>query len=277
VGLVEKTITYDNEKPRSLGPNTRHEGRVNCLYYPRKSQPALLGNRKGHLFMDYVGDMNLTELSEARVRGDVNLSPEALYEIAYNLIAAVKRFHEKIDEAGKKYVILDGKPANIRVDVRTREVFLVDFGLSREVGIGAEALGTPIFMSPETLNRKPHAQTMDYFVLPLILFLLFNPSIEEDSDTDFYTLAHYETDNLGEYIVETEYIPHKLKIAHLPNSNHTPEQKQRLIKAMIALTHEYPRSRGDSLDGLLAALEPLKTAPAVDDRVTVSSQGLGST
>lgn len=89
-----------------------------------------------------LGDMDLTRFI-ANVSPHTN--PVVLHTIAINLFRALKEYHEVF-----KLLHRDIKPQNIRINSKTLEVYLVDVGLSIEVGKSDnQSLGTDSYAAPE--------------------------------------------------------------------------------------------------------------------------------
>lgn len=67
----------------------------------------------------------------------------------------------------------DIKPENLVFDERGY-LFITDFGIARayKADNSKETSGTPVYMAPEVLFRKPYNVTVDYYALGVILFEL---------------------------------------------------------------------------------------------------------
>lgn len=83
----------------------------------------------------------------------------------------------------RKVLHRDIKAENLRLtrptsewvhDLSRLKVKIIDFGLSCVQGEGSEVgwLGTPGYVAPEVIDRKPHTPAMDVYAAGVILFIL---------------------------------------------------------------------------------------------------------
>ena len=117
-----------------------------------------------YIVMDYLsgGDLRYylchhNYMSEAKVKFIVS-----------NILLALKYIHSK------HIIHRDLKPENLVFDSKGY-LHLTDFGISHELNEGDEFIessGTPGYMAPEVVLRKPHDYTVDFFGLGVIVFEL---------------------------------------------------------------------------------------------------------
>jgi len=118
----------------------------------------------GYIYMDYIPHPNLYNY----VRRNRRLSQDVALKVFWNLLGAVVTIHS--DGIAHR----DLKPDNVMVDPATLEVTLVDFGLSMVVpssGLTDNFCGSPMYMSPEILNREKHdPRIADVWSLGVLLY-----------------------------------------------------------------------------------------------------------
>ena len=117
-----------------------------------------------YIVMDYLngGDLRYylcrhNRMSEAKVKFIVS-----------NILLALKYIHSK------HIIHRDLKPENLVFDSKGY-LHLTDFGISHEYNEGDElvdATGTPGYMAPEIVLRKPHDYSVDFFGLGVIIYEL---------------------------------------------------------------------------------------------------------
>ncbi len=126
------------------------------------------------VIMEYIEGVDLHELVSV---GPVPLGPslEVVQEVASALHVAYERPNAR-DEA-LRLLHRDIKPSNIRL-TPAGEVKVMDFGLARadyeskEAVTGPLAFGTPSYLAPERLDRRPHSHASDVYALGCVLFAL---------------------------------------------------------------------------------------------------------
>lgn len=118
----------------------------------------------GYIYMDYVPHPNLYNL----VRRNRSLPQSQALTIFRNLLEAVGAIH------AEGIAHRDLKPDNIMIDPSTLEVTILDFGLSMVVpssGFTDNFCGSPMYMSPEILNREKHdPRIADIWSLGVLLY-----------------------------------------------------------------------------------------------------------
>jgi len=118
----------------------------------------------GYIYMDYIPHPNLYNL----VRRNRSLPQSQALTIFKNLLEAVSSIH------AEGIAHRDLKPDNIMIDPSTFEVTILDFGLSMVVpssGFTDNFCGSPMYMSPEILNREKHdPRVADIWSLGVLLY-----------------------------------------------------------------------------------------------------------
>lgn len=119
------------------------------------------------LVTEYCSEGTLADL----LRREGRLAPERAVRLALQLLAALAHSHRR------GVVHRDIKPANLTVDGRDH-LRLLDFGLARDLfhsvrdlarQVGS-AIGTPIYMSPESIRGEPLDQRTDVYGVGMVLY-----------------------------------------------------------------------------------------------------------
>jgi len=144
----------------------------------------------GYIYMDYVPHPNLFNY----VRRHRALSQDKALKIFSSLLAAVEGIHSE------GIAHRDLKPDNIMIDPATFETTILDFGLSMVVpssGLSDNYCGSPMYMSPEILNRERHdPQIADVWSLGVILYHMLvgeSPWSSVESLDELLDLVVFET------------------------------------------------------------------------------------
>jgi eukaryotic-like serine/threonine-protein kinase len=119
-----------------------------------------------YLVMEFIQGQTIAQLVEQR--GPLPV-PQAV-EIVDGLLGALKQAH------ALGIVHRDLKPQNLMLDQAGR-VRVLDFGVSRAVGVGTitadgQLLGTPEYMAPEQLDGRPVDARADLYAVGAVLFHL---------------------------------------------------------------------------------------------------------
>jgi len=144
----------------------------------------------GYIYMEYVQHPNLFNY----LRRHRRLPQDRALAIFSNLLATVEAIHEE------GIAHRDLKPDNIMVDPVTSEIILLDFGLSMVVptsGLSDNYCGSPMYMSPEILNRERHdPKVADIWSLGVILYHMLvgeSPWAAVESLDELLDLVVFET------------------------------------------------------------------------------------
>src|SRR5262245_15489571 len=119
-----------------------------------------------YISMEYVPGVNLKRV--AQVQG--GLSRDAAFGVALEIAAGLQAIHEV------GIIHRDLKAQNVILDPRG-VVRIMDFGMSKESGTAATAIGlvmgSPEYMSPEQAEGQPVTFATDVYSLGILIFELF--------------------------------------------------------------------------------------------------------
>ncbi|MBL8744127.1 MAG: protein kinase, partial [Myxococcales bacterium] len=163
-------------------------------------------------------------------------------DIALKLAAGLSHIH------GRGLLHRDLKPANIRFDSQSGCIKLIDFGLARSFGAGAETtvtepgrfLGTPRYVSPEQARGEPRIDPRsDVFSLGGILYRCFSGR------------PAFDACNLQGLLHAILYEP------HLSLAEAVPELPPRLTDLVDSMLEKDPETRPAHGQAVLDALDEL--------------------
>ena len=130
-----------------------------------------VGELDGRVFiaMELVHGLTLGSL----VRRHGALPPGAVLDLSHQICAGLAHAHS-VRFAGRPvgFVHQDLKPSNLLLD-RNGLLKLTDFGIANALGLAVQnkGLGTPGYMSPEQLKRRPVDHRADLFCLGALIYL----------------------------------------------------------------------------------------------------------
>ena len=135
-----------------------------------------------YISMEYVPGVNLKKV--AQVQG--GLSADAAFGVALEIAAGLQAIHEV------GIIHRDLKAQNILLDSRG-VVRIMDFGMSKESGTQATAIGmvmggSPEYMSPEQVEGQPVSFASDVYSLGILTFELFTGAPPFQSENPMATL-----------------------------------------------------------------------------------------
>lgn len=146
-----------------------------------------------HIIMELCEGGDLAALLMQRRRARRHLDEEQLWRVASEVASALRDCHEGKLAANGSAVILhrDLKPANILFDANG-SVKLGDFGLAKELQhecLAKTKLGTPLYMAPELVRRKPYGPPADMWSLGCILYeaATFEPPFDAKCADDLHS------------------------------------------------------------------------------------------
>ncbi len=163
-------------------------------------------------------------------------------DIALKLAAGLSHVH------ARGLLHRDLKPANIRFESQSRCIKLIDFGLARSFGVGAETtvtepgqfLGTPRYVSPEQARGEPHIDPRsDVFSLGGILYRCFTGR------------PAFDASNLRGLLQAI------LSEPHIPLAQAVPDLPPRLTDLVDSMLAKEPVARPAHGQAVLEALEEL--------------------
>lgn len=144
----------------------------------------------GYIYMDYIPFPNLYNY----VKRHRCLPQEQALTIFWNILSAIEAIH------AQGIAHRDLKPDNIMVDPNTLCTTILDFGLSMVVpasGLSDNFCGSPMYMSPEVLNRERHdPRVADIWSLGIILYHMLvgdSPWSSVESLDELLDLVLFET------------------------------------------------------------------------------------
>lgn len=163
----EKTDAFEG---RFKGLNKPSEGEIGLqIKHPRVVETYEFGmttNREAYILMQYVDGPNLSTL--------INDRDPRLEEAAVTLICQMAEAIAAVHEAG--FIHRDICPRNFICDHEIETATLIDFGLTvpdtppfRQPG---NRTGTPIYMAPEIVRRRPTDHRVDIFALGVTAYRL---------------------------------------------------------------------------------------------------------
>jgi len=130
-----------------------------------------VGELNGRVFiaMELVHGVTLGSL----VRRQGALPPGAVLDLSHQICAGLAHAHA-LRFAGRRVGLVhqDLKPSNLLLD-RNGLLKLTDFGIANALGLAVQnkGLGTPGYMSPEQLKRRPVDHRADLFCLGALIYL----------------------------------------------------------------------------------------------------------
>jgi len=139
-----------------------------------------------YIVMEHVSGQNLQQL----IRTQGRLPPKRACELFDQIADALNHAHSR------GFVHCDVKPSNILLDA-DGQVKLTDFGIARAVaqtteeGERKKLVGSPRYMSPEHVQRKPLDHRSDIYALGVVLFEMLTGRVPfDEGDSSRIMYAH---------------------------------------------------------------------------------------
>lgn len=155
----------------------------------------------GYIYMDFVPHPNLYNY----VRRHRRLPQDRALVIFWNILSTLEEMH------AQGIAHRDLKPDNIMVDPDTFNTTVLDFGLSMVIpasGLSDNFCGSPMYMSPEVLNREAHdPRAADVWSLGVILYHMLvgdSPWSSVESLDELMDLVVFETSVQLPHFLSTE-------------------------------------------------------------------------
>ena len=125
-------------------------------------------NSKLYIVMEYCDSEDLEKLISKYKFHKQLVDEKLIWNILIQILRALNYIHNE-----KKIVHRDIKPSNIFLD-KSNNIKLGDFGLSKKFynEYSNTIIGTPIYMSPELLERKPYNVKTDIWALGCSIYEL---------------------------------------------------------------------------------------------------------
>jgi len=161
---LKKHRNYYNREIVALSNVTPHENLISLVQYGEDED-------MGYIFTEYSQPKTLDDFLNEKGP----LEEEDALKIFAQLVDGVETIHQS------KFSHHDLKPENILYDEKTGKTKIFDFGLSLsldESGNVEDCCGSPLYMSPEVLSRRPHnAILSDIWSLGLIFYQILVGSL----------------------------------------------------------------------------------------------------
>jgi eukaryotic-like serine/threonine-protein kinase len=132
----------------------------------------------------------------------------------------------------------DLKPDNILVTPQY-EVKVIDFGLAIEAGNKSVVVGTPLYIAPEVLLKKPPTATSDLFAVGVIAYEMFAQKHPFEEEGKIWVKATFENE------ADMSLIPERFDIS-LPNALSLREVLQKLLAK--SAKDRYPTAEAAIID-----------------------------
>ena len=124
-------------------------------------------NSKIYIVMEYCEEGDLDKLILKNKNNKQLIDENLIWDIIIQTLNALNYLHNE-----KKVLHRDIKPSNIFLD-KDYKIKLGDFGLSRKYLFEAKTiLGTPLYLPPEILERKPYNEKADIWALGCSIYEL---------------------------------------------------------------------------------------------------------
>ena len=187
------------------------------------------GKIEGHLFllMEYVEAANLKELY---ARHDPVLL-ENVAQIIIDMAEALEHMHEN------GYMHLDFKPENVLV-TRNASVRLVDFDIAQPIPQKPKKMwknpGTPAYMAPEQLLRKPIDRRVDIFAFGVAAYELLTNQKPFPGETPAEILQkQLDRSSFAPPRQHNPALPENLEMAILKCLEHEPDKRYPFMSVLV--------------------------------------------
>lgn len=234
---VEKTLQFE---ARFKGLKKPTEGEIAMqLKHPRVVETLEHGvTNKGqqYLVMEFVKGTNLSLLI-------VNKDP-VLEGKRLQIIRQMAEALEAVHRAG--FIHRDICPRNFIFNPEDDSVKLIDFGLTvpatKEFMLPGNRTGTPVYMAPEVVRRRPTDQRLDIYAFGVTAYQLLT-----------YAFPWPVTDTTGRGAMSHDAHPPKDILEYRPNLNRA------LASAVMKCVAPLPEKRYDSMSTFLRAIREAKS------------------
>jgi len=185
----------------------------------------------GYIYLDYIPHPNLYNF----VRRNKRLSEEKALTVFWNVLSTLEGIH------AQGIAHCDLKPDNIMVDPSTFNTTVLDFGLSMIIpasGLSDNFCGSPMYMSPEILNRERHdPRAADIWSLGIVLHHMVvgdSPWSSVESLDELMDLVCFETS-----VELPSFLSAEMKdllgsiLVHSPSRRPSLQEIQQRVAAML--------------------------------------------
>lgn len=181
------------------------------LQHPHIVPLLVAGEADGLLYytMPLVTGESLRAVLDRAGPRDIEFVATVMAEVASALVYA----------HGRNIVHRDVKPGNIFVEAESGRILLADFGVARRIGFegtvtaSGVAIGTPAYMSPESLDGGPVDGRSDIFSLGLVAWELLVGERPWQSETLYSLIYSQKCEPTPSLVDRRPDVPKRLRIA----------------------------------------------------------------
>jgi serine/threonine protein kinase len=181
------------------------------LQHPHIVPLLVAGEADGLLYytMPLVTGESLRAVLDREGPRDIEFVATVMAEVASALVYA----------HGRNIVHRDVKPGNIFVEAESGRILLADFGVARRIGFEGTvtasgiAIGTPAYMSPESLDGGPVDGRSDIFSLGLVAWELLVGERPWQSETLYSLIYSQKCEPTPSLVDRRPDVPKRLRIA----------------------------------------------------------------
>ncbi|GIQ87630.1 hypothetical protein KIPB_009708 [Kipferlia bialata] len=124
-----------------------------------------------YIYMEYCSGGDLATYIKRHKMQRSYISESVIWSVLIQLLDALHYCHS---HKPKRIMHRDIKPGNIMMN-EAKRIKLGDFGLARELGqysLAKTNVGTPLYMSPEQIDRRPYNDKCDIWALGCVMYEL---------------------------------------------------------------------------------------------------------
>lgn len=162
-----KKMSYDKELLKSCYNELKILKILNSEYIIKVIN-YFKNNNSFNIIMEYASNGDLSHFIKNRKRMHNKLNDNEIYHYISSITKGLIHLHNN------KIIHRDLKPSNILI-TKDNKIKLTDFGISKVLSHQLAVytkIGTPYYMSPETLDRNGYSYPVDFWALGCIFFEL---------------------------------------------------------------------------------------------------------